>query len=85
MARNADKTVAALKRAFEKARRAEAKAIEVLPEKPTKAQADRCWALAAETNAAREALSKALDAPCGPDLLCIEGSHEAQCPSKESK
>lgn len=53
--------IAALERAFQKARRAEAKAIEALPEKPTKAQSDRCWALAAETNAARDTLTKALD------------------------
>jgi hypothetical protein len=54
-------SIADLERAFQKARRAEAKAIEALPEKPTKAQSDRCWALAAETNSAREALTKARD------------------------
>lgn len=30
-------------------------------------------------------LINARRAPCGPDLLCVEGSHEAQCPRKESK
>lgn len=59
--KQAKPSIAALERAFQKARRAESKAIDALPEKPTKAQADHCWALAAETNAAREALSKALD------------------------
>lgn len=66
----ADKTIAALQRAFDKAQRAESKAINALPEKPTKEQSDRCWALAAETNAARDALSKALDdAACTHSLV----------------
>lgn len=50
-----------LERAFDKARRAENKAIDALPESPTKAQADRCWKLADATNAARKALSEARD------------------------
>jgi hypothetical protein len=54
--------IAKLERAFLKAQREESRAIEALPEKPTKAQADRCWALAAATNVARDALTAALNA-----------------------
>jgi len=54
-------TIAQLERAYLKAHRAETKAVEALPEKPTKAQADRCWALADATNAARAALTAARD------------------------
>jgi len=54
-------TIAQLERAYLKAHREEQKAIAALPEKPSKAMTDRCWALADATNRAREALTAARD------------------------
>jgi|HubBroStandDraft_5_1064220.scaffolds.fasta_scaffold88974_2 hypothetical protein len=50
-----------LERAFRKAFRAELNAVDALPERATKAQTDRCWALADATNKARAALAAARD------------------------
>lgn len=48
-----------LERAYLKAHNAEMKAVAALPEKATKAQTDRCWALADAANKARTALTTA--------------------------
>lgn len=56
------KAIAKLERAFQTARKNENRAIDALGERPTKAQTDRCWALASKTNAARIALGAARDA-----------------------
>jgi hypothetical protein len=64
-----------LERAFLKASRVESAAISALPEKPTKAQADRCWSLADETNKARAALTAALDAAA----TYADGASKAFC------
>jgi len=53
--------LAKLERAFLKAYRAELKAVDALTERATKAQTDRCWALADATNKARSALTAARD------------------------
>lgn len=52
-------TIAELEKAFDAARKAENAAIDALPERATKKQTDRCWALADATNAARKALTAA--------------------------
>lgn len=54
--------VRALERAYAKALRIEVAAVDALPEGATQAQTDRCWALAAVTNAAMKALTAAHDA-----------------------
>lgn len=56
------KALRKLEAAYLRAHRAEMSAVDALPENATKAQTDRCWALAAKSNAARAALTAALDA-----------------------
>jgi hypothetical protein len=55
------KQIAKLERAYLKAHRAEMVAVNALPERATKAQTDRCWALADAANEARRALTEARD------------------------
>lgn len=55
------KTIAELEREYERAFKAELKAVDALPERATRKQTDRCWELAAATNRALRALQAARD------------------------
>jgi hypothetical protein len=70
------KAIRKLEAAYLRAHRAEMKAVDALPESATKAQTDRCWALAAKANAARAALSAALDALEMVGCGCNHGGEE---------
>lgn len=54
-----------LHREYLKAHRAEMKAVDALGDKPTRAQLDRCWALADVANKARESFSASYSAFAG--------------------